>query len=184
MVTMFELETERLLLRPWKDSDYDTYARMSRDPDIVRFFPGILNRVESDAEVDYWRSSFKNEGWGFWALEEKTTKEFVGYTGLMHTLPEHPFPRCVEIGWKLARSSWGKGYATEAARRALAFGFTELGQDAIFAYASVDNAASIKVIKRLGMSETPLTFEHPFLVREHPYRLTRLYRIGREEWIA
>ena len=182
MTAMVELETKRLLLRPWKDSDYESYALMKQDPDIVRFFPGILDRKASDAEADYWRSSFEREGWGFWALEDKKTKRFVGYTGLMHTLPEHPFPRCVEVGWKLARSSWGQGFATEAAKRALEFGFDILKLNAIFAYASVDNMASISVIKRLGLSETSITFEHPFLSREHPYRLTRLFRIGREEW--
>ena len=114
-----QIETERLLLRPWRDVDREPWATMNADPRVREFFPGLLTRERSDASIDFFMERFVRDGFCFWALEEKATGTFAGFTGLNRVDFEAPFTSCVEIGWRLAHPFWGRGLASEAARASL-----------------------------------------------------------------
>jgi RimJ/RimL family protein N-acetyltransferase len=155
---------------------------MSADAAVMRWFPSPLTRVESDALVDRVSSLVAQRGWGFWAVETRVEPQFIGFVGLHKPSDELPFAPCVEIGWRLSREAWGYGYATEAARAALAFGFDTLALDEIVSFAVVGNQPSLAVMQRLGMTEDPATFMHPGLPLGSPLREHSLYRISRERF--
>jgi RimJ/RimL family protein N-acetyltransferase len=171
------LETPRLRLRQWQDVDREPFAAMSTDPEVMRYFPAVLDRNQSDALVDRAQGLIEERGWGFWALEVKASGEFAGFTGLHTPDPELPLSPCVEVGWRLARAHWGKGFATEAARCSLAFGFDQLGLSEIVSFTSLGNARSRAVMERLGM-EAVREFDHPLVDRGSPLRRHILYRLA------
>jgi RimJ/RimL family protein N-acetyltransferase len=167
--TLPHIETERLLLRPWRASDRQPWADMNADPRVREFFPGTLTREESDASQDSLDAHITRHGFGFWALEEKSTGAFLGFTGLLNTSFPAPFTPCVEIGWRLAPHCWGKGYATEAARASLDHGFRTL--------------RSRRVMERIGMHHDPDgDFDHPNIPAGNPLRRHVLYRISAAEY--
>ena len=110
-----ELESARLHLRPWRDTDLPEFAAMCADPQVMRYFPAPLSRLESAALIGRVRGHFAEYGYGVWALERKDTGAFIGFTGLMNVSFEAPFTPAVEIAWRLAPEHWGLGYASEAA---------------------------------------------------------------------
>jgi RimJ/RimL family protein N-acetyltransferase len=170
--------TRRLVLRGWRDSDRDAFAAMNADPEVMRYLPEALSRERSDAMFDRVTAHLDREGWGLWAVQRVDTGEVAGFTGL--AVPGHdlPFQPCVEVGWRLARSAWGHGFATEAAREALRVGFDELGLAEVVSFTTVANTRSRAVMERLGMSRDPADdFGHPALARGHPLRPHVLYRI-------
>ncbi|GIU89942.1 MAG: hypothetical protein KatS3mg010_1041 [Acidimicrobiia bacterium] len=148
------LRTERLVLRPWRESDRVPYAALNADPEVMRYFPSTLTQAESDASVDRIVDGFARRGFGLWAVEVAGGAPFVGFVGLDEPAWEAHFTPCVEVGWRLARAHWGKGYATEAARAAVAFGFDVLGLDEIVSFTVPANSASRAVMERLGMTTT------------------------------
>jgi len=175
-VQLFELETERLWLRQWRDSDLEPFAAMGACPEVMRYFPAQLNRAQSDAMAERIQGLIENRGWGLWALEEKATGYFIGFTGL-HEAPEAlQFSPVTEVGWRLASSAWGKGYATEAARCALAFGFDQLYLDEIVSFTAVSNKPSQRVMERIGLENTGENFMHPALEADSPLAEHVLYR--------
>lgn len=178
------LNTSRLLLRQWKAEDYVDFRKMGADPEVMEFFPSLLSGEESDAMADKIHALIESKGWGMWAIEEKSTGRFVGFTGLHEPDRDLPFTPCVEVGWRLAKSFWGKGYATEAARVALQFGFETLNLDSIVAFTTVNNLKSQAVMKRLNMHNTGENFMHPTIDRDHPLCEHVLYRISRSEWLS
>ena len=101
--------TQRLLLRQWRESDLEPFARLNADPEVMRHFPALLSREQSDAMVDRLRGHIEAEGWGMWAVERRDTGEFIGFTGLGVPRQELPSQPCVEVGWRLARDAWGHG---------------------------------------------------------------------------
>lgn len=172
--------TERLLLRQWREDDRDPFAAMNADPEVMRHFPSVLDREASDGVLDRLRAAVDEQGWGLWAVERLDTGQLLGFTGL--SVPRHPLPfmPCVEVGWRLARSAWGHGFATEAAREALRVGFDELGLDEVVSFAVVGNTASRAVMERLGLTRDPADdFDHPALPVGHPLRRHVLYRLRR-----
>lgn len=172
--------TERLRLRQWTDADLDAFAAMNADPEVMRHFPAVLSRAESAASLDRLRSQLIEHGWGLWALELRGTREFLGFTGLAVPRFDAHFTPAVEIGWRLARPAWGHGYATEAARAAAEYGFTELELSEIVSFTTVSNRASRAVMERLGMTHDSFDdFDHPLLPRDHPLSRHVLYRLRR-----
>jgi RimJ/RimL family protein N-acetyltransferase len=180
MTQIHQLETPRLLLRQWQADDREPFARMSADPEVMRWFPALLSRAESDAVADRISGLIESRRWGFWAVEIKSSRAFAGFVGLHRPIDEMPFSPCVEIGWRLSRAAWGQGIATEAAYRALAFGFHTLALTEIVSFAVVQNLRSIAVMQRLGMMADADTFMHPGLPDDSPLREHCLYRISRE----
>jgi ribosomal-protein-alanine N-acetyltransferase len=150
---------------------------MNADPEVMEFFPRVLTRGESDGLVERIEAGFERDGFGLWAVEVRETGEFVGFAGLNRVGFEAPFTPAVEVGWRLARAAWGNGYATEAGRAALAFGFERVGLAEIVSFTTVANHRSRAVMERLGMTRDPAEdFEHPSLPSGHPQRPHVLYR--------
>ena len=182
MPELIELETERLRLRQWIESDREPFARLNADPRVMEFFPSILDRAASDAMIDRLQTKIADRGWGFWAVELKQDNQFIGFVGLQIPRADFPFSPCVEIGWRLAFEYWGKGYATEAAEAALKVGFNRLELPEIVSFTAIENHRSRAVMERLGMNQAVETFEHPSLPVGHPLREHYLYRLSRERW--
>ena len=182
---MTDLHTDRLILRHWRPEDRAPFAALNDDPAVMEHFPNHLNPAQSDAMVDRITTFLDEHGWGLWAVEVAQTGEFVGFTGLSVPRFEAPFTPCVEVGWRLSRSAWGKGYATEAARASVAHGFGPLGLDEIVAMVVPDNARSQGVIRKLGMTrDEDADFDHPLIPEGSPVRRHRLYRITAHAWRA
>jgi RimJ/RimL family protein N-acetyltransferase len=175
-----ELRTARLLLRQWRDSDLEPFAALNADPEVMRHFPSVLTRAESDALALGARALISSRGWGLWAVEVVEGARFIGFVGLAQPRFDAHFTPAVEIGWRLAREHWGSGYATEGARAVVATAFDELGLDELVSFTTVANAASRRVMERLEMTHDPADdFEHPLLAPGHPQRPHVLYRLRR-----
>src|SRR5438552_8245946 len=173
-----QLRTGRLLLRRWRETDRDPFASLNADPEVMEHFVGPLTREESDALIDHIEAGFERRGFGFWAVEVVATEEFIGFTGLAVPAFEAHFSPAVEVGWRLKRSAWGHGYATEAARASLAYGFDQAALRQIVAFTPADNLRSRAVMQRIGMSHDPDDdFDHP-LGPGHPPCQFVLYRIS------
>jgi RimJ/RimL family protein N-acetyltransferase len=183
MTSSLELRTGRLLLRGWRDSDLASFAALNADPTVMEHMPALLSREESDAMAARIRDHFARHGFGLWALEVPGVTDFAGFVGLSIPTFQAPFTPCVEVGWRLARTHWGHGYATEAAREALRFGFERLGLEEIVSFTVPANLRSRQVMERLGMHHTPAEdFDHPRLPEHHPLRRHVLYRLSRSAW--
>ena len=153
---------------------------MNADPRAMEHFPAPLTRAESDARVERLRVHFEQHGYGIWAVEAPGVAPFIGSVGLAHVPFEAHFTPCVETGWRLLPEHWGRGYATEAAAAALAFGFDTLGLAEIVAFTVPANGPSRRVMERLGMTRSPADdFDHPGVPPAHPLARCVLYRIGR-----
>ena len=183
MIKINGIYTERLHLRRWKESDKEPFAALNADPAVMEFFPNTLSREESDAFVQRIEERFEKWGFGLWAVELKETGQFIGYVGLAIPQFAAPFLPAVEIGWRLAKEYWGKGYATEAANACLDVAFNQLGLKEIISFTVPANIPSRKVMERLGMTHNPGDdFAHPKLPADHPLSKHVLYRISREQW--
>lgn len=173
--------TPRLLLRAWREADLEPFAALNADPLVRRWFPSLLAREESDLQAGLLQAHIEAHGFGFWAVEAPGVAPFIGFVGLKHVTFEAAFTPAVEIGWRLARAHWGQGYATEAARAALAHGFGPLGLTGIVAMAVAGNLPSRRVMERLGMTHDPAEdFDHPGIDRHDPLCRHVLYRKERE----
>ncbi len=171
------METERLVLRQWRDEDREPFAALSADPEVMGFFPRPLSREESDATLERLRAGISDRGYGFWALELRDRGSLIGFAGVHEVRGDYHFTPAHEVGWRLAREHWGHGYATEAGGAALAFGFRELGLDEIVAFAVSDNTRSRRVMERLSMTHDPADdFDHDAFPVGHPFRRHVLYR--------
>lgn len=177
------LRTDRLLLRPWRDDDLDAFFRLSRDPAVMEFLLPLADRAASDAAVARLRDHGERHGFCFWALELPGVSPFIGFAGLMQVAYEAHFTPAVEIGWRLGSAFWGRGYATEAAGRALAHGFEDLGLEETVALTVPANRRSRAVMERLGMSRSERDdFDHPRVPEGHPLKRHVLYRLRRQDW--
>jgi RimJ/RimL family protein N-acetyltransferase len=176
------LLTERLILREWRESDVDMFASLSADPEVMEYLQ-LADRAASDALALRIRDHFVKHGFGFWAVEIPGQVPFIGFVGLMVTRYQAHFTPSVEIGWRLGREHWGKGYATEAAKASLDFGFRTLALSEIVATTVPLNRRSRAVMDRLGMTQsTGDDFDHPLVPAEHSLKRSILYRLSHERW--
>lgn len=176
------LETSRLLLRQYQDKDYAPFAMLNANPDVMEYFPSPLNRDQSDSLMDKARGLIETNGWGFWATEEKSTGRLIGMVGLHNVDDDMPVYPNIEIGWRLSKEFWGKGYATEAAIAARDFAFESLKIDSIISFTTTNNIRSQAVMKRIGMNDTGQTFAHPHIPESSPLREHVLYQLIRDDW--
>jgi len=174
------LETERLLLRPFREDDLGGLAALCADPVVMHHFPQTLDHAASERLAERIKAHFELHGFGPWSVEIKDTHRYAGFVGLMVPAFETHFTPCVEVGWRLARKYWGRGYATEAARASLAFGFNTVGCDEIVSMTVPGNRRSRAVMARLGLKRRAEDdFDHPNVPEGHRLRPHVLYRLGK-----
>lgn len=170
------IETNRLCLRSWLPTDIPLFIAMNKDLDVMQFFPKTLTDAESISFLERINLSFSKNGFGLFAVEEKITKEFLGFTGFSIPTFKMFFTPCVEIGWRFKKESWGKGFATEAALACLEYGVQKLGFNRIVSFTSTINKRSELVMQRIGMSYIS-AFNHPGIDRSHPLCEHVLYEL-------
>ncbi|OCW55701.1 GNAT family N-acetyltransferase [Hoeflea olei] len=166
------LETERLRIRHWRDTEDDRrfFHRVNSEDAIMTFFPFRRSRAEADAVFEMVRARIAEDGLGWALAEDRDTGTPLGFTGLAKIHNEEAICPGVEIGWRFVPEAWGKGLASEAARALLAHGFDDLGLERIVAFAVRDNHASTAVMRRIGMTARPdLDFDHPGVPDTHPH---------------
>jgi RimJ/RimL family protein N-acetyltransferase len=171
---MFIIDTPRLGLREWKDSDTPVFIEMNRDEKVMEFFPSLLSQEETRAMMGRIKTFLAENKFGLWAVERKDTNEFIGFNGLSIPRFRTDFTPCVEIGWRLAQRHWGYGFATEAATACLDYGFKTLKLKEITSFTSVLNTKSINVMKKIGMHFIK-NFEHPAIEDGHKLKTHVLY---------
>jgi RimJ/RimL family protein N-acetyltransferase len=172
------LRTERLVLRQWREEDLQPFAELNADPEVMRYFLAPLTREQSDEAAQRATRLIDEQGWGWWAVEAVGRAPFIGFVGLSVPRFQAHFTPAVEVGWRLAREYWGHGYATEAARTAVTFGFDELGLAEIVSFTAIANEPSRRVMERLGMTHAEADdFDHPSLPDGHPLQRHVLYRL-------
>lgn len=181
--------TERLVLRMWQPNDRTAFAAMNSDPEVMEFFPSTLTAEASDAFVDRIEAGFAANGYGLWATATRSGGDFIGFVGLSAFRDDEPTPLPfapgVEIGWRLARAAWGKGYAPEAALAVLGLGFGEIGLEEIVSFTAAVNQRSRRVMEKIGMHrDEGDDFDHPRVEAGSTLRRHVLYRISRAEWPA
>jgi len=175
---MTVLQTERLILREWRAADREPFAQMNADLRVMAFMPTRLSRTESDLLADKIEKHFQTHGFGLCAAELRDEESFIGYIGLSIPRFEARFTPCVEIGWRLAATHWGKGLATEGAREVIQHAFGALGLSEIVSFTVPANVRSRRVMEKLGMTHDPADdFDHPNLPEGHALRRHVLYRL-------
>lgn len=173
-----QIQTSRLLMRRWQDSDLAPFAALNGDAETMRFFPATLDRAASDAFVAVIEARFEQQGYGLWALELTPTGEFIGYTGLNPMPDGVPGAGGMEVGWRVHRHFWHHGYATEAARAAVAVAFDGAELPELWSMTAVLNEPSQAVMRRIGMVEVA-RFDHPRVPTGHPIQPHVMYHLAR-----
>lgn len=175
---MKTLETPRLLLRPWNDRDAVPFYLMSQDPQVMEYFPSLWSMDMVSSFIDRMNVQLADKMFTLWAVEERSSKEFMGFIGLNCPAWEAHFTPCVEIGWRLAAAFWGKGYATEGALAALDYAFKHLQLPQVVAFTVPGNLKSRRVMEKIGMiRDLEGDFIHPKLNPQHPFARHVLYTI-------
>ncbi|MCA0935990.1 GNAT family N-acetyltransferase [Vibrio alginolyticus] len=178
------LETSRLILRQWKSADFQPYAELCADPHVMRYLLSTLSRQESEDQATKVQNLIAENGWGFWAVELKSTAQFIGFVGLHHQDENSGFPNApfIEIGWRLLSEFWRQGYAPEAAEKALEFAFEVLDVPTVYAFTTLHNVPSQRVMQKIGMVDTKQDFNHPKVENGHPLERHCLYKVTKETW--
>lgn len=177
------IETDRLILRGWREQDRAPFAAMSADPEVMRHLGGPVDREASDAAIDRLDAVEAAQGHTFWAIERKSDAAMIGFCGLRRGGHEGtPVPDELEIGWRLAREAWGRGFAREAAQACLDWGWTNREAGRIAAWTVPANRASWGLMLRLGMVPRPeLDFDHPQFPSGHPLCRHVVYTLERPQ---
>ncbi len=179
---MVVLATDRLILRRWRDSDREPFAKINADRLVMEFFPNPLSREDSDRFVDRIEAHFQKHEFGLFAAELCADHTFIGYIGLAVPSFAAAFTPCVEIGWRLSADQWGQGLATEGARELVRFAFGSLKLNSLVSYTVPSNVRSRRVMEKIGMTHDPTEdFQHPNLPEGHPLRHHVVYRLRRPD---
>jgi ribosomal-protein-alanine N-acetyltransferase len=174
----FLFETERLGFREWLPKDAESFAALNADSVVMEYFPKPLTREETDAFIARISESFRTDGFGLYAVEEKKSGDFIGFIGFSRPRFEEFFTPCIEIGWRLAKEFWDKGYATEGAKGCLDHSFQVLGFQEVYSFTATTNLRSERIMQKIGMDHIGF-FDHPNLAEGHVLRPHTLYKISR-----
>lgn len=175
------LVTDRLILRPWREEDCEPFAAMNADADVMRYFPSVQTRAQSDATIDRQMKAQAEVGYCFWATEKRDSGQFIGFIGIQDVPDYYGIGEGIEIGWRLAANAWGQGLAPEGARACLAFAFSKLQAPEVVAFTAKVNGPSMRVMEKIGMTrDLNGDFDHPMIEAGHPIRPHVLYRIKAE----
>ncbi|WP_372369595.1 GNAT family N-acetyltransferase [Candidatus Uabimicrobium sp. HlEnr_7] len=169
------LTSKRLILRRWKPEDYRPFFLLNSDPQVMEFLPKVLSQEESNAMILKIENHFEQRGFGFFACEEQQSQSFIGFVGLSVPQFSCDFTPCVEIGWRIAREYWNRGYATEAASEVLLYARNTLKQKEIVSFTVPNNLPSRRVMEKIGMTYVK-NFYHPALNKDHPLCQHVLYK--------
>lgn len=181
MSSKYLFQSERLGFRNWVDSDIPRMAAVSADPEVMEYFPSTATQEQTEGFVRRMQKMYADKGYCYFAVELLEGGEFIGFIGLMDKDFEAEFNPSVDIGWRLGKEYWNKGYATEGAKRCLEFGFRDRGLDNILSMATVSNRKSIHVMEKIGMKKRQ-GFLHP-LLKDHPRFVNcECYEIKRDEY--
>lgn len=177
------IETKRLILRTWQESDYEPMCQINQDKLVMEYFPELLDEKQTQKLISKVDKHYKDHGFTFYATELKDTHEFIGMVGLAYvemSFTEHFTPN-IEIGWRLAHKFWGKGYATEAASAVLDYAFNKINLKEVVSFTTVNNERSRRVMEKIGMTNNPSdNFDHPKIPDDHPLKRHVLYRISKD----
>jgi len=177
-----QLQTPRLILRQWQDSDTTPFIQMCADDEVMRYFPKKLDTSEATAFLQRIRSDIEKRGWGLFAVELKATGEFIGFIGLHVHPAEFELADAPEIGWRLLPKYWQQGYATEGAKAVLKYAFRNLRLDKVISFTACLNTPSERVMQRIGMQKLR-EFDHPRVPSDHPLNKHVLYEIRRSDYL-
>lgn len=172
------LKTERLGLRNWLSSDEAPFSEMSQDIEVMKYFPKLLSKEESENFIVRMQNHFDTYGYCYFAMDVLETGEFIGFTGILNQTYKSKFTPCVDIGWRLKKSAWGNGYATEAAKACLDFAISELELNEIYSFATINNKGSEAVMKKIGMNYID-TFNHPSLINNTNLKKCLVYKVNK-----
>lgn len=145
---MIYIETPRLILRDWKEEDLEPFRELNADKEVMQYFLKVYSKEETDPFYRAIKKELKEYNYGLYAVEVKKSKEFIGFIGFHKATFEADFTPCIEIGWRLKRDAWGKGYATEGARACLEYGFTNLNFKEVYSFTAKINKPSQNVMKK------------------------------------
>jgi RimJ/RimL family protein N-acetyltransferase len=178
------VETDRIIMRNWRDGDLEQLFEINQDPRVMEYFPKLQDREDTNNIIERCKQLYREKGYCLFACELKATGEFIGFVGLLDVNFEAYFTPAVEIGWRLACEHWGKGYATEAAKSILDYAFNTWGLQELVSFTTINNRRSRNVMEKIGMIEDPEgEFEHPLLAEGHPLRRHALYRITKDQYL-
>jgi len=169
------LKTERLGLRNWIESDKEPFIEMCKDEAVMKHFPKPLSKEETIGLIERLQAHFDTYGYCYFAVDILKTGEFIGFTGLANQTWESEFTPCVDMGWRLKRDAWGKGFATEAAQGCLEAAFDKFGLTEVLAFAANTNTPSENVMKKIGMKYIG-TVQHPAIIDDPRFKHCVVYR--------
>ncbi|MBO9631866.1 MAG: GNAT family N-acetyltransferase [Chitinophagaceae bacterium] len=178
MSTSYLFKSARLGFRNWTDADIAPFAALNADPVVMEFFPNTRTYDETASLVDKFRHDFEQNGFCFFAVDQLDTGAFIGFIGLNKPSFDAYFMPCVEIGWRLIKSVWGQGFATEGAIRCLEYAFDELNLEEVYSFTALINKRSERIMQKAGMEKVG-EFSHPVLEAHHPLAMHSLYRLAR-----
>jgi len=173
------LETKHLYLRQWKEEDFSPYAKLTSNSEVMKFFPKLLTLEQSNAAALKFQKLISTRGWGFWAVEEKSTGQFMGYAGLHAPSTPFPFSPCVEIAWRMEEHCWENGYVLESGKAIVKFAVEEASLEEIVYFSSIHNKRAESIVSALAFKKEKSTFSHPmvkegdFLSEHYLYRFIK-----------
>ncbi|WP_255673744.1 GNAT family N-acetyltransferase [Mangrovimonas futianensis] len=171
-------KSDRLGFRNWTEEDKSKMGMINSDPKVMEHFPSIPTQKQTYEFIDRMRDQFSKNGFCYFAVDKLENNEFIGFIGIAEQTFESDFTPCVDIGWRLAQAEWGKGFATEGAKKCLEFGFNEMGLEKIKSICPEINTRSEKVMKKIGMKKSK-SFNHPLLFEYKELEKCVLYEIER-----
>jgi len=178
------IETDRLILRTWLDSDLQLMLAINQDLKVMEYFPGLQDLKATTNFITKVNNHFDKHGYSRYATIRKDTSEFIGFIGLLIADFEAHFTPATEIGWRLSSKHWGKGFATEGAKAVLDHAFRELKIPEIVSFTAEGNAKSIKVMQKIGLRHNANDdFDHPKLDNTSQLKRHVLYRLSKEEYL-
>lgn len=169
-------KSDRLGFRNWLESDLEKLAVINADKEVMEFFPSTRTLPETKTFIERMRNQYRDKGYCYFSVDNLEDDTFIGFIGLSEQNFAADFTPCTDIGWRLAKTAWNKGYATEGAKRCLEYGFEALHLDKIYSIAPVANIKSQQVMKKIGMRQVK-TFDHPQLLDNARLRKCVLYVI-------
>lgn len=181
MKKKYIFKSERLGFRNWTKNDITEFAKINSDPEVMEHFPKLLNEKETSEFIDRLIDHYDRNGYNYFATEVINSREFIGFIGLAYQEYPSDFTPAVDIGWRLKKNAWGKGYATEGAKRCLEFAFEELNLDTIIATCTEQNSKSENVMEKIGMIKIG-TFNHPKLKEYPEYEKCICYGTNKSTW--